>query len=140
MNQREKEEYLREYARLKSQGKPFFPYAVAKDAVMACVVMAVIITMSLVLGAEIGSKVNAASTSYDARPEWYFFLLFEILRIIGTPCSWSRCRPQSREVNSLLVGYAGWINCIPRAPIRLRQEEHLRTGAERTSRRKRSNT
>lgn len=41
MNQREKEEYLREYARLKSQGKPFFPYAVVKDAVMACVVMAV---------------------------------------------------------------------------------------------------
>ena len=85
MNQREKEEYLREYAHLKSQGKPFFPYAVAKDAVMACVVMAVIITMSLVLGAEIGSKVNAASTSYDARPEWYFFFLFEILRIIRTP-------------------------------------------------------
>ncbi len=85
MNQREKEEYLREYALLKSQGKPFFPYAVAKDAVMAVVVMAVIITMSLVFGAELGSKVNPASTSYDARPEWYFFFLFEILRIIRTP-------------------------------------------------------
>ena len=32
MNQREKEEYLREYAQLKAEGKPFFPYAVAKDA------------------------------------------------------------------------------------------------------------
>ena len=32
MNQREKEEYLREYAILKSKGKPFFPYAVAKDS------------------------------------------------------------------------------------------------------------
>ena len=85
MNQREKEEYLREYARLKAQGKPFFPYAVAKDALMACVVMAVIITMSLVLGDELGSKVNAASTSYDARPEWYFFFLFELLRVIKTP-------------------------------------------------------
>ena len=41
VNQREKEEYLREYAILKAQGKPFFPYAVAKDAAMACVVMAV---------------------------------------------------------------------------------------------------
>ena len=58
MNQREKEQYLREYAILKGQGKPFFPYAVAKDAVMACVVMAVIITLSLVLGAELGSKAN----------------------------------------------------------------------------------
>ncbi|MFZ1155025.1 MAG: cytochrome B [Solirubrobacteraceae bacterium] len=85
MNRREKEQYLREYALLKSEGKPFFPYAVAKDAVMAVVVMAVIITMSLVFGAEIGSKVNPTSTSYDARPEWYFFFLFEILRIIRTP-------------------------------------------------------
>ena len=30
MNQREKEEYLREYAILKAKGKPFFPYAVAQ--------------------------------------------------------------------------------------------------------------
>ncbi len=85
MNQREKEEYLHDYAIMKSQGKPFFPYAVAKDAVMACVVMAVIITLSLVFGDELGSKVNAATTSYDARPDWYFFFLFDILRIIRTP-------------------------------------------------------
>jgi menaquinol-cytochrome c reductase cytochrome b/c subunit len=82
MNQREKEEYLREYGALKAQGKPFFPYAVAKDAAMACVVMAVIIAMSLVLGAELGAKANPTTTSYDARPEWYFFFLFDILRII----------------------------------------------------------
>jgi menaquinol-cytochrome c reductase cytochrome b/c subunit len=55
VNQREKEEYLREYGILKSQGKPFFPYAVAKDSAMAVVVMACIIGMSLVLGAELGS-------------------------------------------------------------------------------------
>ena len=85
MNQREKEEYLREYAILKSQGKPFFPYAVAKDAGMACVVMAIIITMSLVLGAELGSKANPTTTTYVPRPEWYFFFLFEVLRVIKPP-------------------------------------------------------
>ena len=85
MNQREKEEYLREYSILKSQGKPFFPYAVAKDAAMACVVMAVIITMSLVLGAELGSKANPTTTTYVPRPEWYFFFLFEVLRVIKPP-------------------------------------------------------
>ena len=85
MNQAEKEAYLREYSQLKNEGEPFFPYAVVKDGVMACVVMAVIITMSLVLGDELGSKVNAASTSYDARPEWYFFFLFELLRRIHPP-------------------------------------------------------
>jgi menaquinol-cytochrome c reductase cytochrome b/c subunit len=85
VNQREKEEYLREYAILKSQGKPFFPYAVAKDSIMACVVMAVIIAMSLVLGTELGSKANPTTTTYVPRPEWYFFFLFELLRIIRTP-------------------------------------------------------
>jgi menaquinol-cytochrome c reductase cytochrome b/c subunit len=85
MNQREKEEYLREYAILKSQGKPFFPYAVAKDAAMACVVMAVIIAMSLVLGTELGSKANPTTTTYVPRPEWYFFFLFEVLRVIKPP-------------------------------------------------------
>jgi len=49
VNQREKEEYLREYALLKAQGKPFFPYAVAKDGTMAVVVMAVIITISIMM-------------------------------------------------------------------------------------------
>ena len=85
MNQREKEEYLREYAVLKSQGKPFFPYAVAKDAAMACVVMAVIIGMSLILGAELGSKANPTTTTYVPRPEWYFFFLFEVLRVLKPP-------------------------------------------------------
>jgi menaquinol-cytochrome c reductase cytochrome b/c subunit len=85
MNQRQKEEYLREYAILKAKGKPFFPYAVAKDGAMACVVMAVIITMSLVLGAELGSKANPTTTTYVPRPEWYFFFLFEVLRVIKPP-------------------------------------------------------
>jgi ubiquinol-cytochrome c reductase cytochrome b subunit/menaquinol-cytochrome c reductase cytochrome b/c subunit len=85
VNHRQKEEYLREYGVLKAEGKPFFPYAVAKDAAMACVVMAVIITMSLVLGAELGSKANPTTTTYVPRPEWYFFFLFEVLRVIKPP-------------------------------------------------------
>ena len=85
MNQREKEEYLREYAILKSKGKPFFPYAVAKDSVMMVVVMAVIITMSIVLGAELGPKADPTTTTYVPRPEWYFFFLFEVLRVIKPP-------------------------------------------------------
>ena len=85
MNQREKEEYLREYALLKSKGKPFFPYAVAKDSVMMVVVMVVIITMSIVLGAELGPKADPTTTTYVPRPEWYFFFLFEVLRVIKPP-------------------------------------------------------
>src|SRR5258707_6958391 len=85
MNQGQKEEYLRDYSIQKAQGKPFFPYAVAKDAAMAFVVMAVIITLSLVLGAELGSKATPTTTTYVPRPEWYFFFLFEVLRVIKPP-------------------------------------------------------
>jgi len=85
VNQREKEAYLREYSILKSRGKPFFPYAVAKDSIMAVVVMASIIVMALVLGAELGPKVDPTTTTYTPRPEWYFFFLFEVLRVIKPP-------------------------------------------------------
>ena len=80
MNRRQKEEYLREYSILKNEGKPFFPYAVAKDSLMGCVVIGVIIFLSIYFGAILGPKANAATTSYDPRPDWYFFFLFQLLR------------------------------------------------------------
>src|SRR5690348_13786960 len=67
---------------MKAQGKPFFPYAVAKDAAMACIVMAVIIGLAIILGAEMGPKADPTTTTYVPRPEWYFFFLFELLRVI----------------------------------------------------------
>ena len=82
MNNREKESYLRDYSIMKAQGKPFFPYAVAKDAAMACVVMAVIIAMAIVFGAELGPRADPTTTTYVPRPDWYFFFLFELLRVV----------------------------------------------------------
>jgi menaquinol-cytochrome c reductase cytochrome b/c subunit len=58
VNAREKELYLRDYSVMKSQGKPFFPYAVAKDSIMALIVMIVIIGLSVILGAELGPKAD----------------------------------------------------------------------------------
>jgi menaquinol-cytochrome c reductase cytochrome b/c subunit len=82
MNREEKERYLREYSLLKAKGKPFFPYAVAKDSLMACIVLLTIILMSLIFGAELGPKADPTTTTYVPRPEWYFFFLFELLRVI----------------------------------------------------------
>jgi menaquinol-cytochrome c reductase cytochrome b/c subunit len=82
MNQAEKESYLREYSTLKNQGKPFFPYAVAKDAWMAVIVMAMIIFLAIMFGAELGPKADPTSTTYVPRPDWYFFFLFEVLRVM----------------------------------------------------------
>jgi len=82
MNQQEKEEYLREYSVLKNEGEPFFPYAVAHDGMMAVIVMALIIFLALFFGAELGPKVDPTTTTYVPRPDWYFFFLFEVLRVM----------------------------------------------------------
>jgi ubiquinol-cytochrome c reductase cytochrome b subunit/menaquinol-cytochrome c reductase cytochrome b/c subunit len=85
VNRQEKEQYLREYSTLKAQGKPFFPYAVAKDSIMACIVMLAIILMSIILGAGLGPKADPTTTTYTPRPVWYFVFLFELLRVIKPP-------------------------------------------------------
>jgi menaquinol-cytochrome c reductase cytochrome b/c subunit len=85
MNRGEKEQYLQDYESLKKKGKPFFPYAVLKDSVMALIVVLVIAVMSILLGAEQGPKVDPTTTTYVPRPEWYFFFLFELLRVLKPP-------------------------------------------------------
>jgi menaquinol-cytochrome c reductase cytochrome b/c subunit len=85
MKPQDKQAYLEEYELLKKKGKPFFPYAVLKDSAMALIVVAVVIAMSLILGAEQGPKADPTSTTYVPRPEWYFFFLFEVLRVIKPP-------------------------------------------------------
>src|SRR6516162_1125727 len=82
MNQAQKEAYLRDYSALKNEGEPFFPYAVTHDGVMACIVLAVIIFLSLMFGAELGPKADPTTTTYVPRPDWYFFFLFEVLRVM----------------------------------------------------------
>src|SRR3954465_3535935 len=85
MNQAEKEQYLREYAQLKSKGKPFYPYAVAKDSIMAMLVVLTIAALSIILGAELGPKADPTTTTYVPRPGGYFFFLFELLRVTTPP-------------------------------------------------------
>ncbi|KAA0268121.1 MAG: hypothetical protein EDQ89_11415, partial [Acidobacteria bacterium] len=63
----------------------FFPYAVLKDSAMALIVVGVIVFMSIWLGAELGPKADPTTTTYVPRPEWYFFFLFELLRVIKPP-------------------------------------------------------
>ena len=85
MNAQEKEQYLRDYSIQKNAGKPFFPYAVAKDGAMAAITLGVIILMAVLFGAELGPKADPTTTTYSPRPEWYFFFLFELLRVIKPP-------------------------------------------------------
>jgi mono/diheme cytochrome c family protein len=61
LNAREREQYLREYSILKNQGKPFL-YSIAKDSVMACITLGVIILMAVLFGAELGPKADPTTT------------------------------------------------------------------------------
>ncbi len=86
MNREQKEQYLRDYQILKAQGKPFFPYAVLKDSAMMLIVVLVILALAIVLGGgELENKADPTTTTYTPRPEWYFFFLFEVLRVIKPP-------------------------------------------------------
>jgi len=82
VNRREKEQYLREYAVLKSKGKPFFPYVVAKDGGMVIVVIGTILLLSYLLGGTIASKADPTTTTWVPRPEWYYYFVFELLRVV----------------------------------------------------------
>jgi len=52
---------------------------------MAAITLAVTILMAVLLGAELGPKADPTTTTYTPRPEWYFFFLFELLRVIKPP-------------------------------------------------------
>lgn len=81
MNRAEKEAYKRDYAAAKADGKPFFPYAVYKDVLVASLAIGIVIALAIWQRVEVGERVNPASTDFVPRPEWYFFFLFELLRI-----------------------------------------------------------
>jgi menaquinol-cytochrome c reductase cytochrome b/c subunit len=81
VNRGHKEYYKRDYAQAKAEGKPFFPYAVYKDLIVATLAIGLVIVFSIWHRVEIGEPVNPASTDFVPRPEWYFFFLFELLKI-----------------------------------------------------------
>jgi quinol---cytochrome c reductase cytochrome c subunit, bacillus type len=81
VNRAEKDAYKRDYAAAKKDGKPFFPYAVYKDILVATLVIGIVIALAIWQKVTVGPPVNPATTDFVPRPEWYFFFLFELLRI-----------------------------------------------------------
>ena len=81
MNRGQQEYYKRDYAQAKAEGKPFFPYAVYKDLLIATLAIGIVIVLAVWHKVEVGEPVNPASTDFVPRPEWYFFFLFELLKI-----------------------------------------------------------
>jgi quinol---cytochrome c reductase cytochrome c subunit, bacillus type len=81
VNRGQRQYYKRDYDIAKAEGKPFFPYAVYKDLLIAALAIGLVIALAIWQQVGVGEPVNPATTDYVPRPEWYFFFLFELLRI-----------------------------------------------------------
>jgi menaquinol-cytochrome c reductase cytochrome b/c subunit len=99
-----RESYLREYSYQKRTGKPFFPYALYHDVLVNFFFILLIVALAVLwyvtsgtgpdanhggssgwLGPRYEDRADPAVETYDPRPEWYFFFLFELLRIFTNP-------------------------------------------------------
>jgi menaquinol-cytochrome c reductase cytochrome b/c subunit len=103
MDQR-RAQFARYKSDVKARGKPFYPYAMVEDTIMSLVVVAVIIGLAVLwkwtswsphhdgthqglLGPEYTPKADPGTTSFVPRPDWYFYFLFDLLRIFKWPNS-----------------------------------------------------
>ncbi|MCF7803061.1 MAG: cytochrome b N-terminal domain-containing protein [Candidatus Marinimicrobia bacterium] len=60
---------------------PFFPNQAWKDFTGMAVVTLALIGMSILFGASVGEPVDPNTTTFVPRPEWYFFPLYQLLKI-----------------------------------------------------------
>ena len=92
-----REAYLREYAYQKKTGKSFFPQVILHDIIVNLFFVLLIIGLAIVwyattdgeqsgiLGPLYEAKADAAVAIYDPRPDWYYFFLFQLLRVFDNP-------------------------------------------------------
>ncbi len=67
------------------RGIPFFPVHVAKEGVVAVLLFAVLVTLSVVAPWEIGEPADPLSTPAHIKPEWYFLPSYQLLKYFEGP-------------------------------------------------------
>ena len=90
------------------------------------IVALVIVALSILLGAEQGPKVDPTTTTYTPRPEWYFFFLFELLRVIKPP--WAT------PIATIGIPTLAWCCCSVAAVLRPQPGAPTRAPADRDHR------
>ncbi|MEM7244381.1 MAG: cytochrome b N-terminal domain-containing protein [Acidobacteriota bacterium] len=90
---------------LETQAETFFPAQALKDVVFALVIIGGLYLVSTLWPAHLGPKADP-SQPFDARPEWYFYWLFQLLHYFEPPIEW---------VGSLLIPglLAGFLVALP---------------------------
>ena len=74
--------YEAAYARSKTADIRFWPDIIAKDAVMATLVIVVLVVLAMYKGASLEPPADPSDTSYVPRPEWYFLPFFHLLKLV----------------------------------------------------------
>ncbi len=67
------------------RGIPFFPVHVAKEAVVAILLLAVLVTVSVLWPWAIGEPADPLSTPAHIKPEWYFLPSYQLLKYFEGP-------------------------------------------------------
>ncbi len=67
------------------QGIPFFPVHLAKEGVVIVLLIAVLVTLSVVAPWEIGEPADPLSTPEHIKPEWYFLPSYQLLKYFEGP-------------------------------------------------------
>jgi len=66
-------------------GIPFFPVHVCKESIVAVLLFAVLITLSVLSPWEIGEPANPLVTPEHIKPEWYFLPSYQLLKYFEGP-------------------------------------------------------
>ncbi|TAK36859.1 MAG: c-type cytochrome [Chloroflexota bacterium] len=81
-------DYHDRYVAWKKKGKPWFPYVLYEDAVVAALVLGLLLALIVFAGVPTESQADPTNTSYVPRPEWYFMFLFEMLKFFPGELEW----------------------------------------------------
>ena len=74
--------YRDHYAASKAGGVSFWPDVLAKDVVVATLVVVVLVFLGRFAGAGLEAPADPTDASYTPRPEWYFLPFFQLLKLV----------------------------------------------------------
>jgi len=66
------------------KSQAFWPFQAFYDLVFVVVILLIVMTLAIVVGAPLGAPADPVGT-FDARPEWYFLFLFQLLKYFEGP-------------------------------------------------------
>lgn len=75
-----KEIYREQYEAAKKGGETFFPETVARDAIVALLIVIAIVVLAIIFPVTSEAPADPTSTTYNPRPEWYFLFFFQFLK------------------------------------------------------------